>query len=85
MPYIPVGAAEDLAIFHTRRTDIYMGFVRRIRTIFPARSVWPRTPGRRSAGVGENGEFGYRFLTRYVVQWPRAISGKEFPYYVGYF
>ena len=70
-----MGAAEDFANFHTRRADICAEFVRRKRTIFPARSVWPRTPGRRSAGVGENGEFGYRFLAGDVVQWPRGISG----------
>lgn len=36
MPYIPVGAAGDLAIFHTRRADICVGFVRCEKTIFPA-------------------------------------------------
>ena len=56
-----MGAAEDFANFHTRRADICAEFVRRKRTIFPARSVWPRTPGRRSAGVGENGNLGIAF------------------------
>ena len=56
-----MGAAEDFASSHTRRADICAEFVRRKRTIFPVRSVWPRTPGRHPQGWEKTGNLGIAF------------------------